>query len=195
MKGKDASDGQKETQTFFRPFRSEATEQQPKKIKEVGSVTRKDLYLMSFFGFLTGGILILGLLFFTGAITGDAVLGLPGEKVVVNEETAAPVIESSLNETNDTAVEAPVVETAPVVEEVSDPCGPENEITLVLGDPYTYNKKALELKLAGDFTAQISVGGKKDLIDVGQTVTINGLKITMVDGSEANQNAVIYIAC
>lgn len=194
MKGKYSSDGQKEVQTNFRPFRSEATEQ-PKQNKELGSVTRKDLYLMSFFGFLTGGILIVGLLFLTGAITGDAVFGLPGEKAVVNEETAAPVIESSVNETNDTAIENPVVETTSPIVEVSDPCGPENEITLVLNDPYTYNKKPLELKLAGDFTAQISVGGKKDLIDVGQTVTINGLKITMLDASEANKNAVIYVAC
>ena len=197
---KNPTENKKDSQSAFRPFRSAATEEEPLEKKEFISVTRKDLYLMSFFGFLTGGILILGLIFLTGAITGNALLGLPGEKEVVLEETTASVIEPVINETiEETTV--PVVEeiVEEVVEEViveeSDPCGPENEVILLLNDPYDYNGREVELKLASDFSAQISVGGKKELISVGESLEINGLDLSMVDGSEAEGSATIYFDC
>lgn len=189
----------------FKPFRSAATEPQPQTAKVVthDAVSRKDLFLMSFLGFLTGGILILGLLFFTGAITGNVVLDLSGEKEVT-EETVSPVIESPVENvtevvwenTTEEVVEEVIVETVEeeVVEE-SDPCGSGNEIVLELDKTYDHNGRDVILRLAGDFAAQISVGGKKEFLDVGQTMDINGLSITMVDGSEASQNVVITIAC
>lgn len=198
MKLKDASDTKKDTQVTFRPFRSQETEQQPSQEKDSEFVLRKDLYLVSFFGFLMGGVLILGLLFLTGAITGDAVLGLPGEKAVVNEETTAPVIEPAINETIANTTSSVVENTTETVtpELVQpDPCGPENEITLVIGSPYTYNGREIDLKLASDFAAQLTVGGKKGLISVGETMDFNGVQVTLVDGSEADASAIIYVSC
>ncbi len=202
MKLKDTSDGSTETQPKFRPFRSEETEQQPSQKKDSLSITRRDLYFMSFLGFLTAGILLLGVLFLTGAITWDAVIGLSGEEEVVSEETTAPVIDSIANETtNETIAEAAantteeeVVVEEEVVEE-SDPCGSDNEIILVLDDPYEYNGREIEVTLASDFSAQISVGGVKGLVSVDETVEINGLDITLVDGSEADGSATIYVNC
>lgn len=193
----------------FRPFRSAATEPQPQSAKKPlhhESVSKKDLFLMSFLGFITGGILILSLLFFTGAITGNVVLDLPGEKEVMTEETLgltgeAPVENTTqvVNVTEEIVVEEPVVEEVVEVEEEaveeSDPCGSENPMTLTLNEAQEYNGREIVLKLASDFTAQISVGGKKELIDVGSTKEINGLDITMTDGSEADATATIYIAC
>lgn len=206
MKQKDAGSDQKESSNGFKPFRSAATEPQPKSTAKPTTsdhISKKDLFLMSFLGFLTGGILILGLLFFTGAITGNVVLDLSGEEEVVTEETGSPVIESPVEnitevvwEETTSIVEEPVVE--PIVEEVveeSDPCGSGNEIVLTLGKIYAHNGRDVILKLAGDFAAQISVGGKKEFIDVGDTMDINGMAITMVDGNEASQTATITIAC
>lgn len=188
---------QKDAQTTFRPFRSAETEQPAKEEKTThGSVSRSDLYVMSFLGFISGGVLILGLLFLTGAITGEAVWDLSGEEEVIVEETV-PVIEAPItNTTENTTIEEEVVEA--VVEEVveeSDPCGPDNEITLALGDPFEYNGREIEAILAGDFSAQIAVGGLKEFISVGETLDINGLDITMLDGSEADGTTVIYVEC
>ncbi|MDP3728116.1 MAG: hypothetical protein Q8R18_01545 [bacterium] len=202
MKQKDEGNNQKDTSNSFKPFRSAATEAPVKKDETNNSslhiISRRDLFLMSFLGFLSGGILILGLLFFTGAITGNISLGLLGEKEVVIEEIANPVIESPVQNVtevvwNDTEAEVLIEE--PVVEEISDPCGPENEIVLLLDETYDHNGRDVILKLAGEFAAQISVGGKKDFIDVGTTVSINSMTLTMLDGNEAGQSATIYIAC
>jgi len=205
MKQKDVGSASKENSDSFRPFRSAATEPQPKNTQAKvshDSVSKKDLFLMSFLGFITGGILILGLLFFTGAITGNVVLDLPGEKEVVVEDITTPVVETPVENTTEATTnitEEVIVEEEPVVEEVVveevDHCGSENEITLTLNEAYDHNGREIVLKLASDFTAQISVGGKKELIDVGSTKEINGESITMVDGSEIGQTAIIYIAC
>ena len=208
MKQKDVGNNSKETTNSFRPFRSAETEtqEQPKQKVSHESVSKKDLFLMSFLGFITGGILILGLLFFTGAITGNVILDLSGEKEVVTEELVTPVVETPVenstettNVTQEVVVEEPVVEEVVEVEEevveVSDPCGPENEITLALDETYSHNGRDVILKLAGDFAAQISIGGKKELISVGETMDINGESITMTDGSEADQTVTISIAC
>ncbi len=206
MKQKDVGSASKESSDSFRPFRSAATEPQPKNAQAKvshDSISKKDLFLMSFLGFITGGILILGLLFFTGAITGNVVLDLSGEKEVVTEELAVPVVETPVenttelvtNITEEVVVEEPVVEIVEEVVEESDPCGSENEITLALDESYDHNGREVILKLAGDFAAQISVGGKKELISVGETMDINGESITMTDGSEADQTVSIYIAC
>ena len=200
MKQKDVANDQKDLSNSFHPFRSAATEPQTVQAKiPFNSVSKKDLFLMSFLGFIAGGILILGLLFFTVAIAGDIVLDFPGEKVVVMENTSTPVIDAPLvnttelttNITEEVLVEQVVEE---VVEE-SDPCGPENEIVLALDETYDYNGRNVILKLAGEFAAQISVGGMKELISVGETMVINGLSITMTDGSEADQTTTVYIAC
>lgn len=208
MKPKDVGSDTKENSNSFRPFRSAATEAQPKTVQTKAShegVSKKDLFLMSFLGFITGGILILALLFFTGAITGNVVLDLPGEKEVLTEELATPVVETPVENATElvTEVVEEVIVEEPVIEEVveeevieeSDPCGPENEITLALDESYDHNGREVILKLAGEFAAQISVGGKKELISVGETMDINGESITMTDGSETEQTATIYIAC
>jgi len=201
MKPKDEGNNQKDTSSSFKPFRSAATEipeKKPEANVSLHTVSRKDLFLMSFLGFLTGGILILGLLFFTGAITGNVSFDLLGEKEVV-EELANPVIESPVQNItevvwNDTETEV-LVEEPVVVEKVLDPCGPENIILLKVDETYDHNGRDVILRLTGDFAAQISVGGKKEFIDVGDTVEINGMTITMTDGSAADQTATIYIAC
>lgn len=209
MKQKDVGDDSNESPTAFRPFRSAETEPQSQqaKVSSHDSVSRKDLFLMSFLGFITGGILILGLLFFTGAITGNISLDLPGEKEVVTEETAGPVIElpvensteiTNITELVNVTQEPVVVVEQPVVEEVvetTDPCGPENQITLHLDEIYDHNGREVILKLAGEFAAQISVGGKKELISVGETMSINSMSVTLVDGNEVDSTAVIYISC
>ena len=200
MKQKDFGEEQKDTQTNFRPFRSPETDVKPQAEKKgflFDEVTRKDLFLMSFLSFLTGGVLILGLLFFTGAIAGNVALNFPGEKEVVVEETATPVIETpeeTIEEIVEPIVEE-VVEEEPVVE-ASDPCGSENQITLYLDEAYDHNGRKVLLKLASEFSAQISVGGSKgELISVGETMEINGMTLTMTDGDEAATTATIYIAC
>jgi len=71
----------------------------------------------------------------------------------------------------------------------------ENIILLKVDETYDHNGRDVILRLTGDFAAQISVGGKKEFIDVGDTVEINGMTITMTDGSAADQTATIYIAC
>src|SRR3989338_8549378 len=197
MKPKDEGNNQKDTSSSFKPFRSAATEipeKKPEANVSLHTVSRKDLFLMSFLGFITGGILILGLLFFTGAITGNVSFDLLGEKEVV-EELANPVIESPVQNItevvwNDTETEV-LVEEPVVVEKVLDPCGSENIILLKVDETYDHNGRDVILRLTGDFAAQISVGGKKEFIDVGDTVEINGMTITMTDGSEADQTATI----
>ena len=203
MKQNESGVDQKDTQIGFRPFRSPEADANPqidKKGISSDSVTKKDLFLMSFFAFITGGVLILGVLFFTGAITGNVELDFPGGNEVTLEETTTPVIETpeSTEEVTETLVETPVVEEVVLEEpvaEVSDPCGSENEIVLYLDEIYEHNGRQVILKLAGEFSAQISVGGKKELISVGESVEINGMPITMVDGDEAAATATITIAC
>jgi len=189
MKQKEGSEW-----STFRPFRSAATEPKSKE-QTVSSVSRKDIFLFSLLGFLFGGVIIVALFFLTGPITGGVTLDLLGEKEVTEEAspttTSTDTVESVGTET---VPEEVVVETV-VEEEESDPCGLENEITLYLDETYDHNGRPVILKLAGDFAAQISVGGKKELLSTGETMEINGLEVTLVDGSEADATAVITIAC
>ena len=147
-------------------------------------VKKKDIFLMSFFGFVAAGVVFLLILVVTGVLTGYVSFDMPelsGEEEVIPEET--PVIAEVINET--------VVEEV-VVEEVL-PC--EEDITLELDDGYRYGLKVITLKLAGDYSAQISIGGKSGFIDVGSTESINGLEVTLIDASESSQNAIIQVAC
>ena len=154
-------------------------------------VHRKDIFMMSFFGFIAAGVVFLLLLFITGVLTGYVSFdvdmpGFSGEEEVIPEET--PVIPAV-----ETVTEiAPVVEEVVVEEEVL-PC--DQDISLVLNDGYRYGLKVITLKLVSDYSAQISVGGKSDFLDTGSTATINGLKITLIDSSEASTSAIIQVAC
>jgi len=199
MKQNDGTGEQPETQTTFRPYRSPES---PASASASGGVSRKDIFLMSFLGFIVGGILLAGILFFAGAITGNVVVDLPGDEEVVTEETAASVIDTPAeNVTTETpveevaenvteVVEEPVVEEEP---EPSDPC--DTDIVLTLDEDADYNGKTLALKLAGDFASQISVGGQVALLSVGETKTINTLDIYLADGSEADGTATIQVVC
>lgn len=159
------------------------------------SLQKKDIFLMSFFGFIAAGAVLLLLLFITGVLTGYVAFDIdlpdfPGEKEVTPEET--PVIPAAENITetiNETVVEEVVEEE----EEEVLPCA--QDITLTLNDGHRYGLKVITLKLVSDYSAQISVGGKSEFMDVSDTTTINGLKITLMDSSESGQNAVIQVAC
>ncbi|MBS3162440.1 hypothetical protein J4467_00810 [Candidatus Woesearchaeota archaeon] len=190
-------------QNPFRPFRSSDQSQQsspqvsPIKVQQSqrtsehptpipSHVRKKDIFLMSFFGFIAAGVIFLLLLVITGVLTGYISIDMPelsGEEEVIPEET--PVISEEV--VNETVVEEVIEE-----EEVL-PC--DEDITLELDDGYKYGLKVITLKLAGDYSAQISIGGKSGFIDVGNTESINGLKITLVDSSESDQNAIIQVAC
>ncbi len=178
----------------FRPFRSASTEPNVQVKTKKDSVTKRDIFLMSFFSFFFGIILIIGILFLTGAITGNT-LFVPGEKaVVIEEDVESPVIDTLVEETTTESIEEEAVVEEAVVEEL-DPCGLENEVVLNIDETFDYNGRSVILKLAGDFSAQISVGGKKDLISVGEIIEINGLDLAMVDGNEADQTATVYFIC
>lgn len=184
------SQGKKETQTSFRPYKSSEEEEK----QSSNFATRRDVFLMFFLAFISGGILILGILFFTGAITGDTVFDLSGEKEVKQEVSETPVIDAPLiveNLTNESVGTEPVVET--VQEQPSDLCG--EDILLTLGESTEYNDRVIILKLAGEFAAQISVGGQPSLVSVGETQEINHLNIYLADSNEADGTATIQVPC
>ena len=184
----------------FRPFRSsdkQQTSQPQQKVSDsnkdnpTSHIPKKDIFLMSFFGVLAAGIIILLLLLVTGVLTGYVSFDIdlpefPGEEEVILEETPVIPIEENVTET--------VVEE--VVEEEEEevlPC--DEDISLELDDGYRYGLKVITLKLVGEYSAQISIGGKSGFIDVGSTETINGLDITLIDASESVQSAIIQVAC
>ena len=184
----------------FRPFRSsdkQQTSQSQQKVSDsnkdnpTSHIPKKDIFLMSFFGVLAAGIIILLLLLVTGVLTGYVSFDIdlpefPGEEEVILEETPVIPIEENVTET--------VVEE--VVEEEEEevlPC--DEDISLELDDGYRYGLKVITLKLVGEYSAQISIGGKSGFIDVGSTETINGLDITLIDASESVQSAIIQVAC
>jgi hypothetical protein len=169
---------------------------------EEGSLHKKDVFLMSFFAFLAAGVVILLLLLIIGVSTGYITFDIdwpdfPGEKEETPEET--PIIPAEENVTEEVGEEivADVVEdvvTEEVVEEEEIlPC--DQDISLVLNDGYKYGLKVITLKLASDYSAQVSVGGKNEFMDVGDSAEINGLTITLIDSSEASESATIQVAC
>ena len=179
---------QNQSQQQFRPYRSPSASNETSTQKPKREISRKDIFLMSFFGFLFGGILIAIIALVVGSVTGYITLDiLPGEEEVAEE---IPVIE------NTTIV--PEVVAEPVVEEVveeepSDPCN--EDISLLLDDPYKWNDRTIILTLAGDSAARISVGGKSSTIDVGRTIEINRMDVYLVDSSESSSSATIQVVC
>ncbi len=187
----------KEEVTKFRPYkRSEKNNSDSSSLEKL---EKKDIFLMSFFAFVAAGIVFLLLLLVTGVLTGYVAFDVdlpefPGEEEVVLEEAPViPAVEETINET--TEVEEEVVVEEVVEEEVEEvlPCG--EDITLALNDGYKYGLKVITLKLVSDYSAQISVGGKSEFMDVGNTATINGLEITLIDCSSSDENAVIQVVC
>ena len=190
-------------QNPFRPFRSsdkQQTSQPQQKVSDsnkdnpTSHIPKKDIFLMSFFGVLAAGIIILLLLLVTGVLTGYVSFDIdlpefPGEEEVILEETPVIPIEENVTET---VVETVVEEVVEEEEEVL-PC--DEDISLELDDGYRYGLKVITLKLAGEYSAQISIGGKSGFIDVSSTETINGLDITSIDASESDQTAIIQVAC
>ena len=186
-------------QNPFRPFRSsdkQQTSQSQQKVSDsnkdnpTSHIPKKDIFLMSFFGVLAAGIIILLLLLVTGVLTGYVSFDIdlpefPGEEEVILEETPVIPIEENVTET--------VVEEVVEEEEEVLPC--DEDISLELDDGYRYGLKVITLKLVGEYSAQISIGGKSGFIDVSSTETINGLDITLIDASESDKSAIIQVAC
>ncbi|MBI5797639.1 hypothetical protein HZA98_01905 [Candidatus Woesearchaeota archaeon] len=193
--GKEGNKRESQSTASFRPYKAEKISS-----KEESTVTthirRLDLFLMFFLAFVVGGGLVVGVLFMTGAITGDASVSVPGGEEVASQETQAPVIDSP---TANVVAEQPVANTtttttAPATQKPKDPCG--KDVTINLGSTYEYNGRPIKATLIGEFAAQLSVGGSNPtLISVGEIRSVNGLNIQVQDTDEANGIAVINMPC
>lgn len=158
---------------------------------KISPLTRKDIFVMSLFGFFAGGLLLGIIALVVGSVTGYISLDIfPGEEEVAGEEL--PVIGNTTNTTTEVVVETVVNETV-VEEEPEDPC--DIDVTLNLDETYKWNKRAIILKLVDTYAAKISVGGKSDLLSKGDTVTVNGLPVTLVNTDTTAETAEITIGC
>lgn len=193
--GKEGNKRESQSTASFRPYKAEKVSS-----KEESTVTthirRLDLFLMFFLAFVVGGGLVVGVLFMTGAITGDALVSIPGGEEVTSQETQSPVIDSP---TTNAVAEQPVENTtttapAPVAEKPKDPCG--QDVTINLGSSYEYNSRPIKATLIGEFDVYLTVGGSNPtLISVGNIRNINGLNIKLQDADEANGIAIINMPC
>ena len=177
----------KETQTSFKPYHHNNGEEKKEPI------TKKDIFVMSFFGFIVAGVVLalIGLVVY-GSVTGYISINLPEEKEVVEEELL-PVIENTTNETA-VVVEIPIVNVTTEVVEPADPC--DTDMILALNEYSYYNGRQIEMTLVSDYAVQISVGGSKpSLISVGETLTINRMGIYLSDASESENTATIQVVC
>lgn len=171
----------------FKPFRRNEE-------KNNDSLSRKDVFIMSFFGFIAA-VFVLGLISLVvyGSVTGYITVNLPEEKEVV--EDSLPVIENTTNESI-VVEEAPVIveNTTVVEEEPSDPC--DTDMVLTLNEITEYNGRQIKMTLVSDYAARIAVGGSKpSLLSVGETLTINRMEIYLADASETDQTATIQVVC
>jgi len=175
--------------------------------KKAKSLTRKDVFLMTFLAFVCAGLLFTAVFFAATNISnlsGMAVLDteeteetvegqleIAPEEVV--EEEPEEVIEFVEEEPEEEVVEEEpeeeVVEEEPeeeVVEEETSDCGLQFDI--VSGDSTTIEGKTVKIGMVDTFAAQVSVGGSRaQLMSTGSTEDINGLtiKLTNVNGDTA----------
>lgn len=172
----------------FKPFRRNEE-------KNNNSLSRKDVFIMSFFGFIAA-VFVLGLISLVvyGSVTGYITVNLPEEKKVVVEDSL-PVIENTTNESI-VVEEVPVIveNTTVVEEEPSDPC--DTDMVLTLNKITEYNGRQIKMILVSDYAARIAVGGSKpSLLSVGETLTINRMEIYLADASDSDQTATIQVVC
>ena len=166
--------------------------------KKAKSLTRKDVFLMTFLAFVCAGLLFTAVFFAATNISnlsGMAVLDTEEtEETVEGQLEIAPeeVVEEEPEEVIEFVEEEPeeeVVEEEPeeeVVEEETSDCGLQFDIES--GDSTTIEGKTVKIGMVDTFAAQVSVGGSRaQLMSTGSTEDINGLtiKLTNVNGDTA----------
>ena len=164
--------------------------------------TKKDVFLMSFLAFMLVGLILTGIFFATGNITGNAIFDLSGEEegdtnLVPESETVEETTkEAVVNTTEETTEEAVVNTTEETIEEEveEESAGPCNKnIEIDVGESYDFGGKKIAVKLVSGSSTQLSVNGKLRLLSVTDEQEINGLKISLEDTK--TDSAVIQVIC
>ena len=175
--------------------------------KKVNSLTRKDIFLMSFLAFVCAG-----LLFSAVFLAATNISDLSGMAVFDAEETVEETIEGQLEiapedlveEEPEEVIEEPVEEEPEVVEEVleevveevveeeTSDCGLQFDIAS--GKSTSIESKTVKIGLVETFAAQVNVGGSKAyLMSTGESMAINGLTIKLVDTN--SDTATVELIC
>ena len=165
------------------------------KAKDTQSLSRKDVFFMSFLATLLVAGLSVGALFSSDAL--GPILESSGDKVVDEDVTGQVAVEAPV----EIVVEEPAVAEEPEPECTADAdCGvgyfcadgsceaepscENKDVTLAVGEKTTFKGKPVILKLGGENAAQVSVGGMAQLISWGIATDINGVTVELVSGNE-----------
>lgn len=185
-----------------KPYKGKKEDWVEVKNQPANSLSRKDVFFMSFLATLLVVAVSAGL-FFTGN-TLYAVLESSGEEEVVQEDVTGQSVEETAPEV---VVEAPVEEEPECTADadcgdgyvceneacVAEPFCEDTEVTLAVGEKTTFKGKTVLLKLSAESAAQVSVGGKAQLLSWGETAEINGVSVQLSSASE--ESATLELLC
>jgi hypothetical protein len=165
------------------------------------NLTKKDVFLMSFLAFFCAGLLLSALFFAgttltTNAISFDAFDFLGGEEVIngSTEEVAPDSTELVEEEIIEEIVEEEPEEEEVVVAaavEIDEDC--DEIFTLAEGASTTIAGKTVILKLSSSSAVQLSVGGKVQMMEAGDTEEINNINLRVTEAS--TEEATLRVVC
>ena len=158
------------------------------------NLTKKDVFLMSFLAFFCAGLLLTGLFFAgttltTNAISFDTFDFLGGEEVIngSTEEVNPTLIEEVEEEIIEEIVEEVIVEE----EVIDEDC--DETFTIAEGSSATIAGKTVVLKLSSSSAVQLSVGGRVQMMEAGDTEEINGINLRVTEAS--TEEATLRVVC